>query len=124
MLPRDPLLLVRELGVGGEVEFLLWVVGAREVGEDGGAFHQRDAFVVVNEDGDAAVGPVGREPGLFLRVFHYVDGLVDVVEAVGFFELFEEDGDFEAIGCRGEKVSEFIVKRMRPEMVVMVLWRA
>jgi hypothetical protein len=100
VLPGDPLLgdgiVVR---VDGEAELVLGVVVAGEVLQNGESFEDgKAAAVVVDDGGDAAVGVEGRVPRLFLGVFADVDGLDRVLLAVGFLELFEEDGDFPAVG--------------------------
>lgn len=53
---------------------------------------------MVDDGGDAAVGVEGCVPGLFLDVLADFDGLDCVLFAVGFFELFEEDGGFDSVG--------------------------
>lgn len=60
--------------------------------------------LVVDDGWDAPVWVDGCEPGLFLGVFHDVDGLVgDFWDrrgggAIEVFELFEKDGDFVPVG--------------------------
>lgn len=52
------------------------------------------AVVVINEDGDTAIGTVLGEPFLLLDIISNVDALVDVFRfaAVGLFQLFEGNG--------------------------------
>lgn len=100
MLPRHPLLGDRVIvGFDGEAELVLRVVVPGEVAQDGQPLEDGEGgAVVVDDGGDAAVGVEGGVPGLFLRVLADVDGLDCVGLVVGRFELFEEDGGFDAVG--------------------------
>jgi hypothetical protein len=100
VLPGHPLLGDRVVvRVDREAELVLWVVVPRQVAQDGEPLEDGEgAAVVVDDGGDAAVGVEGRVPGLFLGVFADVDALGRVGLVVGFLELFEEDGGFDAVG--------------------------
>lgn len=99
MLPGHPLLGDRIIvRLHGEAELVLRVVVAGEVGQDGQRLEDGEAVaVMVDDGGDAAVGVEVCVPRLLLGVFANVDGLEGVLLAVGFLELFEEDGGLDAI---------------------------
>lgn len=109
MLPGDPLLHQRQLRVIFEGEFKLGIKVSCQIGQNGSTFHDaQTVLVVVDEDGDAAVGAFVGEPLLFLDVLHNVDALEDVVGfAVGCFEFFEEDACFVACGARLGMMNDF-----------------
>lgn len=111
MLPGHPLLHQRQLRVIFEREFKLGIKVSCQIGQNGSTFHDAQAvLVVVDEDGDAAVGAFVGEPLLFLDVLHDVDALEDVVGfAVGCFEFFEEDACFVACVARLGNDERFFV---------------
>lgn len=68
MLPRNPLLAQRKLRVRSERQLMLRVEVTRQIRQDSHALLDAEVvLVVVDEDGDAAVGAVLGEPGLFLE---------------------------------------------------------
>lgn len=77
---------------------------ACEVGENGSALKNSEvAAIMVNDDGDPAVGTVLGEPGLFLYVGTDVNALDGVGFVVSGLQFFEEDGDFVAVGSAPEE---------------------
>ena len=67
MLPRNPLLAERKIGVFGERELMLWIEMTGQIRVDGGAFHNAQAAsVVVYQHGDSTIGSFLSEPRLFL----------------------------------------------------------
>jgi hypothetical protein len=85
MLPTDP-----ALGKGvvvvirREREAVLRIVAPGQVAEDGVPLeHGQITIVVVDEDGNAAVGVLRREPRLLLDILADVDPLPCVLQAVG-----------------------------------------
>lgn len=100
VLPGHPLLAVVVIvGRGVEAQLVFGVVAARQVAQNGEPFHDGEATaVVVDDDGDAAVGAERREPRRLLRVLHDVDGLPRVLEPVCLLELLEQDRRLVAVG--------------------------
>lgn len=66
------------------------------------------AIVMVDENRNAAIGSVLREPWLLLNVLANVDALEDVVGlAIRLFQLFEDNGGF--VACRTHQLACLVV---------------
>lgn len=93
-LELEVLLKVPLLGVGGNVELVLLVVGLDEVLSDGAGLPQDDVVVVgVLDGGQTAVG-VNLDESLGL-------GVGDGVEVVGDAELLKDDDNLLGVGTTG-----------------------
>lgn len=93
---------------------------SRHIAQDGQALEDCEIVAVVVDDGrNSPVRRDFREPGLFLDILADVDPLVDVVFAIGGFELFEQDVDFVAVrgspgkNWRGELAGPSLVRSWR-----------
>ena len=80
MLPRHPLFRAGDIERVAEAEFVVWIVVAGEVGENGESFlNSEAALIVVHDDRNASIGAQLGIPRLFLDFLRDVDALPGVV---------------------------------------------
>lgn len=100
VLPTNP-----RLGTGVVIipsikaELVLSIILSRKIAQNSIAFKDRQtAVIMVNKHGDAAIGVECGEPRFLLHTLTNVNGLMDVVDAVGGTDLFKCDGGLDAVG--------------------------
>lgn len=98
MLPCDPLLCAGDIVHVREAKFMLGIIVSRKIGQNCGAFEDRELVpVVIYDCWYASVGRVFGEPWLFLDILHDVDVLVDIFLSVGLLEFFKHYRGFDAV---------------------------
>lgn len=105
MLPRNPLFTQRKLGVFRERQLMLRIKMSCQVRQNRRSLHYAQATVVViDKDGNPAIGAFLREPRLFLNILANVDRLIDIVRLpIRLFQFFEDDARF--VTCSSLTVS-------------------
>lgn len=120
MLPSNPLFCTRNVIDITEAELLVWVVVSYQIHEDCGRLKNgkllpiviydcwdayatmvsgRGSFsLLLRKETRTTVWRVSGKPRLLLDVLHNVNILVNVVQAICFFEFFEQDGYFDTVG--------------------------